>query len=69
MPPGLFRDDPAHAGRTGEIDPPHRRMRDQRLDDLAGILGRVGDRVERPFGQPRLKERFNDQPMGARAKL
>ena len=34
-------DDPADAGRAGEVDPPHRRVRDQRLDHLGGVLRRI----------------------------
>ena len=62
-------DDPADRGRAGEIDPPHRRMVDQRADHFAGILGRVGDEVDHAVGEAGLVEGLDDQRVGARAYL
>ena len=44
-------------------------MVDQRADDFAGILGRVGDDVDHAFGKAGLGEGLDDQRMGARAEL
>ena len=41
----LLGDDPPHAGRAGEVDPPDQRMRDQLVDDLRRVGRLVDDQV------------------------
>ena len=53
---GGLGDDAADPGRAGEVDPPDLGMGDQRLDDLGGVLRRVGDEVDGARRQARLAE-------------
>ena len=55
----------ADRGRAGEVDAPHRRMRDQRLDHLGGILRRVGDDVDDARREAGLVQHLDDQPVRA----
>ncbi len=64
-----FRDQPPGAGRAGEADAPHRRVRDQRLDHLAGVLRRIGHHVDDAVRQAGVAQRGADQPMGRRTEL
>ena len=66
---GDLGDDPADAGRAGEVDAADGRLGDQRLDDRGRVIGGVGDGVEHARGQPGLVQRVDDQPVGARADL
>ncbi len=67
MAGGRFGDDPADAGRAGEIDTAYRRMRDQRLDDLPRILRRIGNGIQHAFRQAGLMQGIDDEPVRARA--
>ena len=49
---GALGDDPADRGRSGEVDPPHRRMVDQRADDVAASSGALVTRLTTPSGKP-----------------
>ena len=62
-----LRDDPADAGRAGEIDPAHGGMRDQRFDRLGGILGRIGHDVDDARRKAGVAQAVGDQPMRAGA--
>ena len=55
----LLGDDLADARGAREVDAPHGRVRDQRIDHGAGVLGRVGDDVDdaRRAGPPRGRRR------------
>ena len=57
---------PPDAGRAGEVDPPHRRVGDQRLDDARSVGGRVADDIDDAFAEPRLAAGFADQAMDVR---
>ena len=50
----VMRDDAPDLRRAGEVDAPHRRVRDHRLDHRAGVGRRVGDVVD----DARRKARF-----------
>ena len=62
-------DDLADARGAGEVDAPHGRVRDQRVDHGAGVLGRVGHDVDHARREARLAEDAADQPVRARAHL
>ena len=65
----LLGDDAADLGGAGEVDPAHRRMRDDRLDDAVGVLRGAGEEVEHAGGQARLVQDLGDDRVGARAGL
>ena len=46
VPAAVLGDDPADPGRAGEVDAPDGRVVDQRLDDLRGVVRRIGDDVD-----------------------
>ena len=67
---GLLGDDPARRGRAGEVDPPHRRMRDQRVDDRGRRRrGSCTIRLTTPGGRPASCSARRDRGVRARALL
>ena len=61
---GDLGDDPADPRRAGEVDAPHRRIGDQRLDDLRRVGGRVADDVDDAVAEIGVAQRLADDPMG-----
>ena len=65
-----LRDDLADARRAGEVDAPHRRVRDQRLGDLAPHpSASLRDDVDDAIRHARIAQRVADQPMRAPGRL
>ncbi|ABA49037.1 hypothetical protein BURPS1710b_1050 [Burkholderia pseudomallei 1710b] len=69
MPRAALGDDPAHPRRAREVHAAHGRVRDHRVDDGAGIGGRVRHEVHDAARQPRFVQRVGDEAVRGRAQL
>src|SRR5215831_5756243 len=54
---------------VGEIDPLHRGMRDQGLDDLWRILGRIAQNIHNALRETGVVQHLPDQMVGSGAEL
>ena len=69
MSSSRLSDDPSNTRRAREADPPHRWMGNQLLNHLRGVLGIVGDEVDRPLRHVRVLQRVHDRGVCPRALL
>ena len=65
----LEGDELADLGGAGEVHAAGRGVRDQLVDDVGGVVGRVDDQVDGAGGQAGVDERADDRGVRARALL
>ena len=65
MPARQFAGSSADLRRAGEIDPPDRRMGNQRFNNLGGVLWIVGEHIDDTFRRTRFRESVPYEPMRA----